>query len=250
MAFRDDPFFRRQHFGPMSGSPFDIHRHHGDHAVMRREQRDPMFGMMMMDPFARMQSMMANFDNMFAAAQEGRGGHSYSQSTVMHFSSTNGRDGQPQIYQASSSTRCAPGGIKESRKMERDSTTGVQKTSVSHQIGDKSRTVQREVNLRTNEREENREYINLTEEDEPSFSREWDEKARSYPRSLGVGPSRRDHYAHSMGLPSEPTHRQDRGMFVDHTHSSPPMYPRMQPYSVDNGQRKKRDKKAAKVTFD
>ena len=124
------------------------------------------------------------------------------------------------------------------------------------------------MNLRTNEREENREFINLTEgkreilkmknngdfmiiflisEDEPSFSREWDEKARSYSRSLGVGPSRRDHYAHSMGLPSEPT---NRGVFVDHTHSSPPTYPRMQPYSVDNGQRRKRDKKGAKVTFD
>ena len=92
-------------------------------------------------------------------------------------------------------------------------------------------------------------YVFFILEDEQTFSREWDEKARSYSRSLG-GPSRRDHYAHSMGLPSEPTHRQDRGVFVDHTHSSPPTYPRMQPYSMDNGQRRKRDKKAAKVTFD
>lgn len=39
------------------------------------------------------------------------GGSSYSSSTVMQFSSMTGPDGKPQIYQASSSTRRAPGGV-------------------------------------------------------------------------------------------------------------------------------------------
>ena len=164
--------------------------------------------------------------------------------------------------------------------MERDSTTGVQKVSVSHQIGvspilcrvvcdffyrlgDKSRTYQKKVNLQTNETEENKEYINIDEgererrgcdlsfsssDDEQSFSHEWDAKTRSYSRMLG-GAGGRDHYANSRGLPIAPdsTHRRDRGSYVDHTHASPPMNPRMQPYSMDDS-RRKREKKA-KVSF-
>lgn len=38
-------------------------------------------------------------------------GHCYSQSSVMHFSNIPGQGGQPQIYQATSSTRTAPGGV-------------------------------------------------------------------------------------------------------------------------------------------
>lgn len=77
-------------------------------------------------------------------------GHCYTQSSVMHFSNVPGEDGQPQIYQATSSTRLAPGGvcchsyrllcfyflqIKESRKAVRDSHTGIHKMAVSHHIG-------------------------------------------------------------------------------------------------------------------
>jgi myeloid leukemia factor 1 len=63
------------------------------------------------------------------------GGHSFSQQTVMHFSSIPGENGQPLVYQASSSTKTGPGGIKETRKAERDSHSGVEKVSISHHIG-------------------------------------------------------------------------------------------------------------------
>lgn len=96
-------------------------------------------------------------------------------------------------------------------------------------------------------REEAETYLSLSD-DEQSFSHEWDAKTRSYSRMLG-GAGGHDHYANSRGLPAVPdsTHRRDRGSYVDHTHTSPPMNPRMQPYSMDDS-RRKREKKA-KVSF-
>jgi hypothetical protein len=42
----------------------------------------------------------------------GGDGHSFSQQTVMHFSSIPGENGQPLVYQASSSTKTGPGGVR------------------------------------------------------------------------------------------------------------------------------------------
>ena len=42
------------------------------------------------------------------------GAHSYSSSTVMHYSSMGGEGSSPRIYQASTSTRRAPGGVSVS----------------------------------------------------------------------------------------------------------------------------------------
>ena len=38
--------------------------------------------------------------------------HTFSSSSVMHYSSSGGESGQPKVYHATSSTRQAPGGVR------------------------------------------------------------------------------------------------------------------------------------------
>lgn len=57
------------------------------------------------------------------AANKTPNGHVYTQSSFMSYSNV---DGTPKVYQASSSTTQAPGGIKETRKVVRDSESGVE----------------------------------------------------------------------------------------------------------------------------
>lgn len=72
-------------------------------------------------------------------------------------------DGKPKVFQASSSTTQAPGGVKETRKMVRDSETGIEKLAVGHHINSRGHVIQRQRNRRTGDHEENQEYINLEE---------------------------------------------------------------------------------------
>lgn len=66
-----------------------------------------------------------------------------------------------QVYNASSSTRTGPGGIKETKKAVSDSRTGVKKLAIGHHIGDRAHIVERQQNLYSGEQEENQEFINL-----------------------------------------------------------------------------------------
>lgn len=55
-------------------------------------------------------------------------GHSYSSTSVVSMSS--GPDGRPQVYRATSSTRTAPGGIRETQRTVSDSRTGTKKMAI------------------------------------------------------------------------------------------------------------------------
>lgn len=68
-----------------------------------------------------------------------------------------------QVYQASSTTRTAPGGVKEVKKSVSDSRSGVKKLAVGHHIGERAHYVEREQNFRSGEQEERQEFINLEE---------------------------------------------------------------------------------------
>lgn len=68
-----------------------------------------------------------------------------------------------QVYQATSSTRSAPGGIRETKKAVCDSRTGLKKMAIGHAIGDKAHIIEREQNLRSGEQEERQDFINLDE---------------------------------------------------------------------------------------
>ncbi|PSN31848.1 Myeloid leukemia factor [Blattella germanica] len=75
--------------------------------------------------------------------------HSFSSSTVMTM--TSGPDGRPQVYQASSSTRTAPGGVKETKKTVSDSRSGVKKIAIGHHIGERAHVLEREQNYHSGE---------------------------------------------------------------------------------------------------
>lgn len=106
----------------------------------------------------------------------------YSSSSV--FSMTSGPDG-PQVYQATSSTRAGPGGIKETRKTVQDSRSGTKKMAIGHHIGERAHIVEREQNVRTGQQEERQDYINLDDDDAEEFDREFQTKARSTMRLSG-----------------------------------------------------------------
>ena len=53
--------------------------------------------------------------------------------------------------------------MKETRRQVQDSTSGIQKMSVGHQIGDKSHTIGKSYNSRTNEEMETQDFVNIDE---------------------------------------------------------------------------------------
>ncbi|XP_050434811.1 myeloid leukemia factor isoform X2 [Adelges cooleyi] len=123
----------------------------------------------MMNGMNNAMSMMGNSNGM---------GQSFSSTTFMSYSS-NGPNGQPQVYKASTSTRTGPGGIRETKKAVSDSRTGVKKLAVGHHIGDRGHIVERQQNLYSGEQEENQELINLDDDEAEQFNNEWRQKAQS-----------------------------------------------------------------------
>jgi len=53
--------------------------------------------------------------------------------------------------------------VRETRRQVQDSVSGVQKMSVGHQIGDKSHTIGKSYNSKTNEEMETHEFVNMDE---------------------------------------------------------------------------------------
>lgn len=83
-------------------------------------------------PFQAMDRMMLNMRNSMQELQRNFGhlsmdpnGHSFSSSSVMTYSKVG--DEPPKVFQASTQTRRAPGGIKETRRALRDSESGLEK---------------------------------------------------------------------------------------------------------------------------
>lgn len=107
---------------------------------------------------------------------DGMDGPSFCSSSVI--SMTHGPDGKPQVYQATSSTKTGPGGLRETQKTVQDSRSGVKKMAIGHHIGERAHIIEREQNLRSGQQEERQDYINLEEEDAPEFNREFVQKSR------------------------------------------------------------------------
>ena len=85
----------------------------------------------------------------------------YSHSSVMTYNNTG--QGQPRVYQATTSTHQGPGGIRETRKTVRDSESGVEKMAVGRHLDDKGVVITRSRNRRTQEEEECKDFLNLDE---------------------------------------------------------------------------------------
>lgn len=97
-------------------------------------------------------------------------GSSYQSYTSISYGSG---DGQPVVYQSSSSTKVGPNGVRETKKTEKDSRTGVQTIEVGHHIGDRGHIIGKSKNVQTGDQEETQEYVNMAEDEAGSFNAEW-----------------------------------------------------------------------------
>ncbi|KAG5872655.1 hypothetical protein JTB14_029696 [Gonioctena quinquepunctata] len=156
----------------------------------------------LMSPFSM--PIMPNFNRLLSGSLDSmaNAGNYSSSSTVISMSS--GPDGRPQVYKATSSTRVAPGGVKETQKTVTDSVTGTKKMSIGHHIGDRAHIIEKEQNLHTGDREEREDLINVDEDEKEEFNYEWEAKTRrsEIPR-ITPGTSRNRHsYGGHTSIPA------------------------------------------------
>jgi len=159
----------------------------------QQQQMTPFGGNMFGNMFGNMDAMLSRMQN-----DPNANAHSFSSSRVISYSS----DGSsaPKYYEASSETTQGPGGVRQTRKSERNSVTGLDRMAVGHHIYDRAHVVERSRNRRTNEREENQEFLNMDEEEKDAFHQEWQQKSRV--------PSRENH----IGYESNNPRRQQRAI--------------------------------------
>lgn len=129
-----------------------------------------------MSPFSRLMNTNALFPHSMSFGHNLYNNMSpdsayYCSSSVMSMSTD--MNGRPQIYEASSSTRAAPGGVRETHSSVRDSASGLQKMSIGHHIQDRGHVMERSRNHYTGAEEQNDEYINIEEDDAQQFTNEW-----------------------------------------------------------------------------
>lgn len=133
-----------------------------------------MFDNMMSSRRNRMQEMHKNFENMSTDSNS----HSFSSSSVMTYSKVGNEP--PKVFQASSSTRRAPGGIKETQQAVKDSESGLEKMSIAHHIQDRGHVVEKKYNKKTGEKEFNQDFQNLDESEAQSFDDEWRQEVTKF----------------------------------------------------------------------
>ncbi|XP_056296790.1 myeloid leukemia factor 1 isoform X2 [Pseudoliparis swirei] len=208
--FDEDPFFsdpfqaHREHMRqmmrsfsePYGGAPivpsimdgrncgFDVSEHPSSSPALRGENREMtrnpfgVFDNMMSSRRNRMHEMQKNFDNMSTDSNS----HSFSSSSVMTYSKVGNEP--PKVFQASSSTRRAPGGIKETQQAVKDSETGLEKMSIAHHIQDRGHVVEKKYNKKTGEKELSQDFNNMDESEAQSFDDEWQQEVSKF-RPLG-----------------------------------------------------------------
>ncbi|XP_027900673.1 myeloid leukemia factor 1 isoform X3 [Xiphophorus couchianus] len=124
--------------------------------------------------------------------------HSYRSSSVMSYSKVG--DEPPKVFQATTSTRCAPGGIKETRQAFKDSDSGLEKMKIGHQIKDRRHVVEKRHNKQTGEEEIKQDFVNMDESEANSFDDEWQRKvSRLLSPDPMPGPTQRQ-----LGSPEHP----------------------------------------------
>ncbi|XP_063763684.1 myeloid leukemia factor 1 isoform X2 [Eleginops maclovinus] len=132
-----------------------------------------MFDNMMSNMKSRMEEMHRN-ENMSTDSNT----HSFSSSSVMTYSKSGNEP--PKVFQASSSTRRAPGGIKETRKAVKDSESGLEQMSIGHHIQDRGHVVEKKFNKKTGNKEFNQDFQNLDESEAETFDDEWQQEVSKF----------------------------------------------------------------------
>ncbi|NXO28508.1 MLF1 factor, partial [Cisticola juncidis] len=170
------------------------------------------------DPFSAMDRMMSNMRNnmlemhrKFDDLSIQPGGHSFSSSSVMTYSKMG--DEPPKVFQASSQTRTAPGGVRETRKAVRDSESGVEKIAIGHHINDRAHVVKKSKNTKTGDEELNQEFINLDESEAGTFDEEWQKEIMKFRpcRSRGAVEAAGSRSAHNSPRGSASRREKPRG---------------------------------------
>ncbi|XP_056139923.1 myeloid leukemia factor 1 [Lampris incognitus] len=161
--------------------------HPSSNLALRDERRDvdirnpfSTFDNMMMSVRSRMEDMHRNFENLSTDSNT----HSFSSSSVMTYSKVGNEP--PKVFQASSQTRRAPGGIKETRRALKDSESGLEKMSIGHHIQDRGHIMEKKHNKKTGEREFNQDFQNLDESEAKSFDEEWQREVSKFQPSVSM----------------------------------------------------------------
>ncbi|XP_072474730.1 myeloid leukemia factor 1 isoform X1 [Notamacropus eugenii] len=146
-------------------------------------------------PFQAMDRMMSNMrhsmqdlQRRFSDMSVDPEGHSFCSSSIMTFSKVGNEP--PKVFQASSQTRRAPGGIKETRKSLKDSDSGIEKMAVGHHIYDRAHVIKGLKNNKTGDQELNQEFINMRESDAHDFNDEWQNQILKFIQSRNLESSR------------------------------------------------------------
>lgn len=161
--------------------PFSQGNNRNRNQVAERRRNDPFadpFGFPNMSMMGRTHNPFGMMDQMGGFMQMSGDPNAavYSSSSVMTYSNTG--DGQPKVYQASSQIRQAPGGVKETRQMLRDSERGIEKVAVGHHIGDKAHVIERR-KMNGGDMEEIVNLENLDDAEIPQFNHEFESKIRN-----------------------------------------------------------------------
>ncbi|RXG57457.1 Myeloid leukemia factor 2 [Armadillidium vulgare] len=123
------------------------------------------------------------------------------------------------VYQASSSSRGVPGGVRETRRTEADSRTGMKKMAIGHHIEDRSHVIEKEM-AGDGAVEEKEEFVNLDETEAESFNNEFRRKTQQVlgaieqhprPHRATTSPSRQRYLP---ALPSSSYRRRTRPMLA------------------------------------
>lgn len=162
----------------------DLGEHPSSSHALRNEHRD-----LMRNPFSMFDGMMSNMRNMrmddmhrkFDNAATDSNSHSFSSSSVMTYSKVGNEP--PKVFQATSTTRCAPGGIKETRQAVKDSESGLEKMRIGHHIQDRGHVVEKKLNKKTGEKELNQDFQNMDESEAQSFDDEWQQEVSKFQSS-------------------------------------------------------------------
>ena len=170
--FEDDPFFDGLQQPQMSSIMPNDQRGRRGEGRRRESFQDPFQSMMV-----NMNSMMSGLQSQMRDFENNPNSHGYTSSMMMSYQS----DGKskPKIMQACTSTRCAPGDVKETRRSYRDSESGVEKMAIGHHIGRRGHEIEKRRQRGGNIEEEQR-FYEMNEQDLPGFESEWKQHTNSY----------------------------------------------------------------------
>ncbi|XP_053315332.1 myeloid leukemia factor 1 isoform X2 [Spea bombifrons] len=220
-----DPFGRDPFFSITDGRSPGQRGRQGSQVALREDHRASSLSHMpsdifkgltpdVKDSFRSIDNMMVNMRNrmfdmhrQFEGLSDTSDIHSFHSSSVMTYSKTG--DEPPKIFQATSQTRKAPGGIKETKRAVRDSESGVEKMAIGHHIKERAHVIKKSVNNKTGDREVNQEFMNLDESDALSFDNEWQQEISKFKPSGGrpsieAPKNKSTHFKTKIGPPDVP----------------------------------------------